>query len=113
MVRDFLTSVAGLPLAQAETLLQFRNSVAHGYALGTRRRNDERTFSFTLDTSGAASSPVIAQKGANEYVINLWSLKRLFEVAIGQCKRAIRRDQQRLGRFQVCIRNLGEVAIAA
>jgi hypothetical protein len=111
-VSDFLTTVARLSAADAEIILQFRNSLAHGYALGTRRRRDSRPFTYTLDTGGTSASPLISYLGADNYVINLWSLKRLFQIAIGECKRRIERDQQRLMEFQVCIRNLGEIGIA-
>ena len=111
-VHDFLTTVVGLTPADAEVLIQFRNSLAHGYALGTRRRKDNRPFSFAIDTSATASSSVISHVGASQYVINLWSLKRLFRMAIRRCRKEIGRDQYRLGDFQVCIRNLGEIAIA-
>lgn len=112
-VGDFLTTVGGLNATDAEIVLQFRNSLAHGYALGTRRRRDRRLFTYTLDTGASSASRPIFRRGADDYVINLWSLKRFFQKAISECKRAIARDQQRLMEFQVCIRNLGEVSIAA
>lgn len=111
-VSDFLTTVARLSAVDAEIVLQIRNSLAHGYALGTRRRKDNRHFSYTLDTGGTSASPLFSHPGADNYVINLWSLKRLFQIAIGECKQAIARDQQRLMEFQVCIKNLGEIGIA-
>src|SRR5262245_2878141 len=40
-VSEFLTTVTGLSTVDAEIVLQFRNSLAHGYALGTRRRKDK------------------------------------------------------------------------
>jgi hypothetical protein len=107
----FLTTVVRLTPVDAEILLQFRNSLAHGYALGTRRRKDNKPFSYSLDTAGTSSSPLVSHHGANNYVINLWSLKRLFEIAIRECKRALGRDQQRLMKFQVCIRSLGEIGV--
>jgi hypothetical protein len=99
-VRDFLTTIAGLSEVDAEIVLQFRNSLAHGYALGTRRRNDHKPFTFTLDIGGTSASPLISRPGTDHYVINLWSLKRLFQIAIGECKRAISGNQQRLGVFR-------------
>jgi len=112
-VVDFLTTVGGLKHGEADTLLQFRNAIAHSYALGTRRRRDNRPFSFAVDTGHDSSSPVVTPQGANGYVINFWSLKGLFQRLIHQCKRAIEQDEQRLMEFQVCIRNLGEIAIAS
>jgi hypothetical protein len=110
-VSDFLTTVTGLSAADAEIVLQFRNSLAHGYALGTRRRKDKRPFIYTLDPGGTSASPLISHPSADNYIINLWSLKRLFQTAIRESKRAIARDPQRLMEFQICMMNLGEIGI--
>ena len=100
-VVDFLTSVGGLSQPDAEVLLQFRNSLAHGYGLGTRRRKDSKVFSFALDTGGTGSSPLISRRPANAYVINLPSLERLFDFATHQCRSAIARDPVRLGEIRI------------
>lgn len=111
VVAEFLTAVAGLSQPDAEALMQFRNSLAHGYALGTRRRNDKRLFSFAIDTDHTMGAPIVVSRGSNEYTVNLWSLKRFFLTAIDRCRKAIARDQKRLGGFQVCLRNLGEISV--
>jgi len=110
-VEEFLTSVAGLSQPDAEALMQFRNSLAHGYALGARRRKDKKLFSFAIDTDHTTSAALVVSRGSNEYTVNLWSLKRFFLTAIGSCQKAIARDQGRLGNFQVCLRNLGEIGV--
>jgi hypothetical protein len=107
----FLTDVAMLEQSQAEELMQFRNSLAHGYALGTRRRKDKQLFSFTIDTRNTMATQVVVSSGANEYIVNIWSLKKFFLVTIGRCRKAIASDPCRLGDFQVCLRNLGEIGI--
>jgi len=111
VVEEFLTGVAGLSQPDAEALMQFRNSLAHGYALGARRRKDKRLFSFAIDTDHTMGAAVVVSRGSNEYTINLWSLKRFFLTATGRCRKAIARDQNRLGGFQVCLRNLGEIGV--
>jgi hypothetical protein len=111
LVEEFLTKVAGLSQSDAEALMQFRNSLAHGYALGTRRRRDTRLFSFAIDTDHTAAAPVVVSGGSTEYTVNLWSLKRFFLTTIRRCRRAIACDQSRLGGFQVCVRNLGEIGV--
>jgi hypothetical protein len=111
VVEEFLTSVAGLSQPDAEALMQFRNSLAHGYALGARRRKDKKLFSFAIDTDHTTGAAVVVSRGSNEYTDNLWSLKRFFLTAIGRCRKAIARDQGRLGNFQVCLRNLGEIGV--
>ena len=112
-VCEFLTAAAGLTKSDAETLLQFRNSLAHNYGLTTRRRPDQKKFSFALDTSAAEGAALVRALGSGDYVVNLWSLKRLFVLAIGHCRIALAKDPIRLGKFQVCIRNLGEIAVTA
>jgi hypothetical protein len=111
VVEEFLTSVAGLSQPDAEALMQFRNSLAHGYALGARRRKDKKLFSFAIDTDHTTGAAVVVSRGSNEYTVNLWSLKRFFLTAIGRCRKAIAHDQGRLGNFQVCLRNLGEIGV--
>ncbi len=111
LVKEFLTTVAGLSPSDAEALMQFRNSLAHGYALGTRRREDTRLFSFAIDTHYTAAAPVVVSRGATEYTINFWSLKRFFLTTIRRCRTVIAGDQSRLGSFQVCVRNLGEIGV--
>jgi hypothetical protein len=111
VVKEFLTSVAGLSQPDAEALMQFRNSLAHGYALGARRHKDKKLFSFAIDTDHTTGTAVVVSRGSNEYTVNLWSLKRFFLTAIGRCRKAIACDQGRLGNFQVCLRNLGEIGI--
>lgn len=110
-VSEFLTTVTDLSTGDAEIVLQFRNSLAHGYALGTRRRKDRRPFRYTLDTGGTSMSPLISHTTPDNYTINLWSLKHLFRLAIRRCKHAIADDPQRLMEFQVCMLNLGEIRI--
>ena len=78
VVKEFLTSVAGLSQPDAEALMQFRNSLAHGYALGARRRKDKKLFSFAIDTDHTTGAAVVVSRGSNEYTVNLWSLKRFF-----------------------------------
>jgi hypothetical protein len=112
-VLGFLTAVGDLSQSDAETLLQFRNSLAHGYGLATRRRSDQKAFSFSVDTGNTAAPTVVSNRGSGIYLVNLWSLKRLFLTAIRGCRRELGRDDTRLGKFQVCIRNLGEIAIEA
>jgi uncharacterized membrane protein len=109
--KKFLTDVAMLEQSQAEELMQFRNSLAHGYALGTRRRNDKQLFSFTIDTGNTMATEVVVSGGANEYIVNIWSLKKFFLATIGRCRKAIASDKRRLGDFQVCLQNLGEIGI--
>ena len=111
VVEEFLNRVAGLSQPDAEALIQFRNSLAHGYALGARRRKDKRLFSFAIDTDHTMGAPVVVPRGSNEYTVNLWSLKRFFLTAIVRCRKAIAGDQSRLGGFQVCLRNLGEIGV--
>jgi hypothetical protein len=108
----FLTTVAGLSEDDAEVLLQFRNSLAHGYGLATRRRKDQRLFAFSLDTDFTPGAALLVPAGPDAYVVNLWSLKKLFVAAIRTARNAIVKDWMRLGSFQVCIRNLREVAVA-
>jgi hypothetical protein len=107
----FLTTVAGLTRPNAEALLQFRNSLAHGYGLATRRRADQKPFAFSLDTDFTAGAALVLPHGPDAYVVNLWSLKGLLVAAIGGCRRVLARDRMRLGGFQVCIRNLREVSV--
>ena len=107
----FLTRVAGLSQSDAETLIQLRNSLAHGYALGTRRKVDNRPYSFSLDTTGTGQGPIMRCSTPDSYVVNIWSLKRLFIDAAERCRAALAQDVERLGHFQACIRNLGELAV--
>jgi hypothetical protein len=111
-VSCFLTTVVGLSAMDAEIILQFRNSLAHGYSLSTRRRKDNKPFTYALNAGGSSASALISNIEADHYVINLWAFKRKFKIAISQCKKAIANDQKRLGEFQVCMRNLGEVSIS-
>lgn len=112
-VREFLTLVAGMSREEAEGLMQFRNSLAHGYGLTTRRRVDQKPFAFSLDTVARPGAPVIVAHSAESYVVNLWSLKLFFLTAIKQCRKALVSDVMRLGRFRACIRNLREIRISA
>jgi hypothetical protein len=111
LVVEFLTTVAELSPSDAEALMQFRNSLAHGYSLGTRPRRGTRLFSYAIATNHAAAAPVVASRGSTEYTVNLWSLKRIFLATIPRCRTAIARDQDRLGGFQVSVRNLGEIGV--
>jgi hypothetical protein len=111
IVEKFLTAVAGLSEPDAEALMQFRNSLAHGYALGTRRRKDNRLFSFAIDTDHKMSAPILVPRSSYEYTVNFWSLRRFFLTAIDRCQGVIARDQRRLGEFQVYLRNLGEISV--
>jgi hypothetical protein len=110
-VRDFLVDVSRLPNADAEALVQFRNALAHGYGLATRRVRDERPFMFSVDAD-TASGPVIAQTAPDEYVVYLWPLKRLFLESVKRCRRAIATDWRRMLAFVVCIRNLREIRVS-
>jgi hypothetical protein len=110
-IEEFLTDVAGLSQSEAEALMQLRNSLAHGYALGTRRRKDKRLFSYAIDTDHTTGATVVVSRGSNEYTVNLWSLKKSFLTAIGRSRKAIARDKNRLGGFQLCLRNLGEIGV--
>ncbi|MCH7749890.1 MAG: hypothetical protein IH939_17540 [Acidobacteria bacterium] len=112
-VVEFLTVVAGLSTSDADTLIQLRNSLAHGYTLGTQRRDDDRPYSFSLDTAGTGQAPIVRCLAPHSYVVNMWSLKRHFIEATGRCRAALAQDGVRLGNFQVCVRNLGEVAVRA
>ena len=111
VVEEFLTRVAGLSQPEAEALMQFRHSLAHGYALGARRRQDKRLFSFAIDTDHTMGAAVVVSRGSNEYTVNLWSLKQFFLAAVGRCRKAIACDPSRLGGFQVCLQNLGEIGV--
>jgi hypothetical protein len=110
-VLEFLTTVVGLTKPDAETLLQFRNSLSHGYGLATRRKKDDRPFSFSVDTNTTTASAVMLPAGPDAYIVHLWALKELFLKAIRRCRRAIAADWKRSGNFQMCIRNLGEIGI--
>jgi hypothetical protein len=111
-VLGFLTDVGRLPKPEAEALIQFRNAIAHGYGLATRRVQDDQPFMFAVDTDNVTSPAVIAQTAPELHVVYLWPLKRYFLKAVARCRRAIAGDWQRLGGFVVCIRNLREIRVS-
>ena len=111
-VRSFLIDVGRLAKPDAEALVQFRNAVAHGYGLATRRVKDEQPFMFAVDTDTVTPVAVIKQTAADEYVVYLWPLKRFFLQCIAGCRRAISKDWQRMLGFVVCIRNLREIRVS-
>jgi hypothetical protein len=111
-VLHFLTAVGQLPKPEAEALIQFRNAIAHGYGLATRRVQDDKPFTFAVDTDSTTSEAVIAQTGPELHVVYLWPLKRFFLKAVARCRRTIAADWQRLGGFAVCIRNLREIRVS-
>ena len=111
-VRDFLIDVGRLPKPDAEAIVQFRNAVAHGYGLATRRVKDEQPFMFAVGTDTVTSEAVIAQTAPEEYVVYLWPLKRFFLESVARCHRAIAPDWKRMLGFVVCIRNLREIRVS-
>ncbi|MHC4687669.1 MAG: hypothetical protein ACYTEW_25690 [Planctomycetota bacterium] len=109
IIEEFLERVMRVPKDDAQAIAQFRHALAHGYRLGTKRRKNGRDYSFAV--SDAKGEDYFVKQSGEIHVVNLWGLKRLLLHSIESYREILESDSGLIGKFMVCLANLGEVQV--
>ena len=110
LLEDFLSKVAQLQKPKSVALVQFRHAIAHGYRLGTKRKEDKKFQSFVVDDRSNCHE-CISEIDSQKFLINIWKLKELFLYSVKEYKRLLEADSDFQKKFMVSLRNLGDVQI--
>ena len=115
--KRFLREIGKLSNSEAQTLVQFRNAIAHGYCLETYEydsNTDEirNTIKFILDDKLSKNNRIfICVNGVHR--INIWNLKSFFLRTIKIFKNELNKQQNTPMRdtFEEIYNHLGELKI--
>ena len=110
LFENFLNKVAQLQKPNSVALVQFRHAIAHGYRLGTKRKADNKFYSFVVDDSSNCRE-CIREVDSQKFLVSIWKLKELFLYSINAYKRLLEADFDLQKQFMVCLANLGDVQI--
>ncbi len=108
LTEDFLSKVAQVQKSKAQALVQFRHALVHGYRLGTKRKKDNKFYSFLVDDTSNYHE-CISEIDSQKFLVNIWQLKELFLSSIEEYKRLLEADFNLQEKFMVCLANLGDV----
>ncbi|OGP67008.1 MAG: hypothetical protein A2031_05385 [Deltaproteobacteria bacterium RBG_19FT_COMBO_43_11] len=111
LIENFLNKVAQLQNHKSVALVQFRHAIAHGYRLGIKRKKDKKFYSFVVDDTSDCHECIQEVVDSQNFLVNIWKLKKLFLYSIKEYKRLLEADFDLQKKFMVCLANLGDVQI--
>ncbi len=110
LIQNFLSKVSQLQGPKSVALVQFRHALAHGYRLGTKRKDDKKFYSFVVDDMSNYHE-CISEIDSQKFLVNIWKLKELFLYSIKEYKRLLEADFDLQKKFMLCLANLGDIQI--